>query len=257
VTRLPDIQEALQRFLLKGDAAIGSQVVGTARVPVETRLGIYGGAYRTRLIEALESTFPVLAQLLGEADFQVLASQYVGTHDSTFFSIRDYGDQMAEFLAADLEYAKAPVLAELARWEWSMAAAFDAADAEPIKVEALAQISPAEWAELRFDWSPSVQVLELEWNVPAIWKAFTAEAPPEEPQLESGQWLIWRHELQIFYRPLAPHEALALAGARAGQSFGELCVALCEHLDETEGTRQAAGFLRGWVQSGLIAGVLR
>jgi hypothetical protein len=252
VSRLPDIQEAFQSFLLTGDSEIASHIVGTRRVPVQTRLGIYGDAYCSRLIEALESSFPVLAELLGEADFHTLASRYVSAHPSTFFSIRYYGDRMAEFLASEAEYAKAPLLAELAQWEWAMAAAFDAADAEPIDAAALSQIAPENWAELCFDWSPSVQVLPLEWNVPAIWKGVTAETARPEPTLESGRWLIWRRDLQIYFRSMTEEEAGAVEASRAGQSFGELCSALCEHLDATEASRQAAGFLRGWVESGLI-----
>ncbi len=265
MTRLPDIQEAFQRFLLKGDAGIGSHVVGTERFPVETRLGIYGGGYRSRLIEALESTFPVLAHLLGEADFHVLASRYVSTHESTFFSIRYYGDDMAGFLAAEAEYAKAPLLGELAEWEWAMAEAFDAADAEPIDLGAIAQIAPEDWAELRFEWSPSVRLVRLEWNVPEIWKAVTetsqdsaevreaGDAGKPEPRLDPASWLIWRRDLQIYFRRLSAQETAALAGSREGQSFGELCGALCEHLgDETQSAQQAAGFLRGWIEAGLI-----
>jgi len=294
VSRLPDIQEAFQRFLLSGgdDAEIGAHVVGTTRVPIETRLGIYGDAYRGRLVEALESSFPVLAQLLEEADFHTLASKYVNTHESTFFSIRYYGDRMAEFLATDVEYGKAPVLAELARWEWAMADAFDAADAPPVGIDVFAEIAPEDWAGLRFEWSPSVRVLELEWNVPEIWKAVTegsanaggadahemeadagradthetaagagvaatsdAGAIAPNPRIEPGSWLIWRRDLQIYYRELAPEEAAVLAASRAGQSFGELCVALCEHLDEAEAPGHAAGFLRGWVEAGLIVAI--
>jgi hypothetical protein len=252
VSHLPDIQEAFQRFLLTGDSDIASHVVGTRRVPVQTRLGIYGDAYRARLIEVLESSFPVLAELLGESDFHALASNYVSAHPSTFFSVRYYGDQMAGFLASEAEYAKAPLLAELAKWEWAMAAAFDAADAEPIETAALAQIPPEQWAELRFEWSPAVQVLDLEWNVPDIWKAVTEETTRPEPSFEAGSWLIWRRDLQIYFRPVAQEEAAAVEASRAGQSFGELCSALCEHLDAMEASRQAAGFLRGWVESGLI-----
>jgi hypothetical protein len=295
VRRLSDIQEAFQRFLLAGpaprDSEINAYVVGTERVPVATRLGIYGDGYRSRLIEALQSSFPVLAELLGETDFQTLAGQYVGTHESTFFSIRYYGDQLADFLAGDAEYSKAPILAELARWEWAMAAAFDAADAEPIDVSAFAQLAPEDWAELRFEWSPAVQVIALEWNVPQLWKAVTeGTARPEpslgaqpEPGLNAGaergvgveldvsaergggaqpgrgpaavSYLIWRRDLQIYFRPLAPEEAEVIAAARAGHSFGELCVLLCEHLDEREASLHAAGYLRGWVESGLIVNV--
>lgn len=254
MSRLPDIQEAFQRFLLTGDSAIHSCVVGTSRVPVATRLGIYGGGYRSRLIEALQASFPVLASLLGEADFHTLADRYVLTHESTFFSIRYYGDQLAGFLASDEEYSQAPLLAELARWEWAMAAAFDAADAEPIDTSAFAQLAPEDWAQLRFEWSPSVQRVELEWNVPELWKSVTEDTDRPDPSLSPtpASWLIWRRELQIFFRPLAEAEAAVIAASAAGNSFGELCLLLCEHLDESEASLHAAGFLRGWLQSGLI-----
>jgi hypothetical protein len=254
VSGLVDIQEAFQRFLLAADSEIESHVVGTERVPVRTRLGIYGDGYRSRLIEVLESSYPVLANLLGEADFHTLAAKYIATHESSFFSIRYYGHELADFLAADAEYSQAPLLAELAKWEWAMAAAFDAADAEPIDSGVFAQVAPEDWAELRFEWSPSVQVIALEWNVPELWKAVTGETERPEPSLnlQQASWLIWRRELQIYFRPVAVEEAAVIAAARAGQSFGELCVLLCEHLDESEASLHAAGFLRGWVQSGLI-----
>jgi hypothetical protein len=254
VSRLADIQEAFQRFLLAADSEIESHVVGTTRVSVETRLGIYGDGYRSRLIEVLESSYPVLATLLGEADFHTLAAKYVATHESTFFSVRYYGHELADFLAADAEYSKAPLLAELAKWEWAMADAFDAADAEPIDSGVFAQVAPEDWAELRFEWSPSVQLIALEWNVPELWKAVTGDSERPEPSLnlEPASWLIWRRELQVYFRPVAAEEAAVIAASRAGQSFGELCVLLCEHLDESEASGHAAGFLRGWVQAGLI-----
>lgn len=274
MSRLPDIQDAFQRFLLSGDSTIESHIVGTRRVPVERRLAIYGDGYRLRLIEALQKTFPVLAELLGEADFQTLAAQYIDTHPSDFFNIRWYGDRMVEFLAGEAQYARAPILAEMARWEWAMAAVFDAADAEPIDIAAFANIAPEHWAALRFDWIPALQVLELEWNVAALWKAVTEESESRpDPLQEPGSYLIWRRELQIFFRPLSAEEASIVAAARDGHSFGELCVLLCEHLGESEAvqpaevvepsqaaepaqaSQHAAAFLRGWVESGLLLGL--
>jgi len=254
VSRLPDIQDAFQRFLLTGEADIESAVIGTERVPTATRLAIYSEGYRSRLIEALQASFPVLADLLEEADFQALASAYVELHPSTFFSIRHYGDGLADFLATDTRYSKVSMLAELARWEWAMAAAFDAADAEPIGPDAFAGLAPEDWAQLSFHWSPSVQTVDLEWNVPQLWKAVTEQTDRPEPAVEPAPvtYLIWRTELQIYFRPLSRAEAAMMAAARAGETFGELCVLLCEHVDETEAALQAAGFLRGWVESGLL-----
>lgn len=254
MNRLADIQDAFQRFLLAGHPDIASHVLGTQRVPVETRLGIYGDGYQSRLIEALATSFPVLADLLGETDFQALGARYVSAHESTFSSVRYYGAELADLLASDAEYSPAPLLAEMARWEWAMAAVFDAADVEPLDVGAFSQVAPEDWAQLRFQWSPAVQLIELQWNVPQLWKAVTEQIDRPEPACNEGpsSWLIWRRELQIYFRPLAPEEAVVMAASRTGQSFGELCVLLCEHLGESEASLQAAKFLRGWVQSGLI-----
>ncbi len=252
MSRLSDIQAAFQRLLLRGDSTIESHVVGTQRVPVERRLGIYAEGYRLRLIEALQKTFPVLAELMGEADFQTLAARYVEAHESTFFNIRWYGGQMGEFLAADSQY-----LAEIARWEWAMAAAFDAADAQALGPDQFARIAPEDWAGLRFEWAPAVQVVPLEWNIPQLWKAVSegSEERPE-PVYEPGRYLIWRRELQIYFRRVGAEEASAMAAAREGRSFGELCVLLCEHFDESEAPRYAAGYLRGWVEAGLLVGLV-
>jgi hypothetical protein len=99
-------------------------------------------------------------------------------------------------------------------------------------------------------------VLELEWNVPQLWKAVSegSEERPD-PVYEPGSYLIWRRELQIYFRPLGEEEASVVTAAREGHSFGELCVLLCEHLDESEAAQRAAGLLRGWVESSLLTGL--
>lgn len=251
---LADIQSDFQKFILGEEAALDARVVGTARVPIATRLGIYGNAYVSRLIEALQASFPVLAELLGPTDFAELGEAYVRARPSTFASIRYYGDGLAEFLAAHPDYESAPVLAELARWEWLMADVFDAADAAPLGVEALQRVTPAQWADLCFDFHPSVRRIAPSWNAPQIWKAVNAES--ERPAIELAsqpiEWLLWRRDLQIRYRELSAPEAVALDALRAGRDFGTLCDVLCEQSGEDEAPMQAAAFLGEWQQAGLI-----
>ncbi len=257
--RLPQIQGDFQQFLLDGDAAaIEAHVIGTSRVPVSTRLAIYGDGYRSRLIEALQANFPVLSDLLGEADFETLGTAYVRAHPSPFFSIRYYGNALAEFLATEPSYASAPVLAELARWEWAMTEVFDAADAAAIGADELASVRPEKWAELRFQWHPSIRCLRLEWNAPQIWKAVSEGAEPPEVALcpQPVQWLLWRQELRTYFRSLQPSEAAVLEAARDGQPFGELCALLSEEFGEAQAPAKAAGFLREWVESGLLTAIL-
>ena len=252
---LARLQGDFQEYLLRGAAALEQQVRGSERVPVATRLQIYGGAYRSRLAEALGNNYPALATLLGEADFATLANDYVREHDSEFFSIRYYGEALAQFLARHENYVAAPVLAELARWEWAMSGVFDAADAASVSHAALAQLPPQQWAQLRFTFHPSLARLALCWNVPQLWQALTTEAerPGVAVAAKPQQWLLWRHELNTYYRSLDDNEAAALDAARSGWPFGELCELLCDALGEQAAAAQAATLLRGWVDCGLIS----
>jgi hypothetical protein len=254
MSALARVQREFLDYLLRGDTAVEAHVVGTARVSVAARLGIYADAYRSRLAEALESNYPVLAKLLGEADFAALAADYIAAHDSPYFSIRYYGDALAKFLATREHYAAAPVLAELAQWEWAMTAVFDAADVPPLDADALARIPPPQWAQLRFRWHPSVQRLALSWNVPQLWRALSAEGERPTMTLAAApvQWLLWRENLTTYFRSLPKTEVSMLDAARSGWPFGELCALLCEELGESEAPAQAAALLRGWILSGLI-----
>lgn len=256
MSSLAQQQRDFQEHVLRRSPAIEAQIIGTTRVPALTRLGIYSGAYGSRLAESLGKSFPVVVKLLGDEEFEKLAAAYVRAHDSPFFSIRYYGDRLAEFLSAEPIYCEHPLLAEMARWEWCIAAVFDAADAQALTAQSLTAIAPEQWAQLRFKWHPSVTRLALRWNAPEIWQAFNEEREPPEPRAsaDSVPWLLWRRELSSYFRSLTPGEASALDAARSGWPFGELCELLCQEVGPAEAPARAAALLRGWVTSGLIIG---
>jgi hypothetical protein len=248
---LTRIQEDMQAFLLRGDRDVEAQVVGTQRVPVETRLGIYRHAYAARLVDALRANYPAMAKLLGEGQFDELGHAYVASHDSHFFSVRQYGNEFSSAMPTDF-------LQELARWEWTIADVFDAADAAPVMAASLVGIAPEQWSDLHFSFHPSARRLTLVTNAPQVWKALTDDAEPPAPaSLEATTWLLWRHELRTFYRSLGKDEAQMLDGAVDGTGFGDLCARLCVHCTEDEAPARAAGFLRQWIESGLIVAVHR
>lgn len=257
MSRLARLQHELQDFILRGDAAIEGHVLGTERVPIATRLSIYRNAHRSRLIEALESNYPALAQLLGDAEFHALGTAYIREHDSDCFNIRYYGGTLPEFLATHGDYSGAPLLADLARWEWTMTEVFDAADASPIRADDLAGVLPAQWSELQLEWHPSVRRVSLAWNAPQIWKALTTDTqrPTATAGLSPAPWLLWRRDLRIFFRSLDTSEVQAIDASRSGGSFGELCVLLCQHVGEEAAPACAARLLREWIESGLLVAV--
>jgi hypothetical protein len=188
-----------------------------------------------------------LQELLGDEQFGAIAAEYIDAHPSRFASIRWFGDRLAQVLGQS--HPGQPWLAELARWEWALAASFDAPDAAAAGVECLAGIAPDDWAGLRLQFHPSVQYLELATNAQALFKALSEEQPPPQPALlERPQpWLLWRQDLKTQYRSLEPAEAAAARTMRDGGTFGAMCELLCEWHDGDEVPLVAAGMLKRWI----------
>jgi hypothetical protein len=244
---LAQLQRVLQGQILQRSSGI-HELVRSA--DADARLAIYCNAYASRLIEALAANYPVLQALLGES-FEVHAREYVSTHLSRTESIRWYGAELADVLAA----AGQPALADLARLEWAIAQAFDAADAPTLTTEDLQSIGPAEWAGLRFTLHPSVSYLQLQSNAGAIAQAHFKDQPLSEPAPGAcSHWLIWRHDLIPQLRELEDGEARSLAVLIDAGSFGEMCAALCELLEAERVPLTAASYLKTWVSAGLFGG---
>jgi len=252
VSALAQLQRDLQRHVLNGDVAIASAVNGTSAVPAATRLSVYSDAYSARLAEALEANMPHLRELLGAEEFGVVARRYIDAHPSQYASIRWFGDRLAHEL--ERSHASQPWIAELARWEWALAASFDARDAAALGIESLGSVAPGDWAELRLEFHPSVQHLELKSNAQALFKAMSEQRPVPQPAIldRPQPWLLWRQDLKTQYRSLEPAETAALTVIRNGGTFGEMCEALCEWHEADEVPLLAAGMLKRWIVEELL-----
>src|SRR3984893_18384357 len=150
-TRLGQLQRDLQSHLLGEASSIAGAIVDAPPLAVADRLGIYRNAYRVRLIEALDDTYPVLHAVLGDEAFAALGEEFVAAHPPLYRSLRWYGGELAEFLRRQPPYAEQPIFAELALLEWTLAEVFDAADAEPVQRAALSAVDASLWSELQFE----------------------------------------------------------------------------------------------------------
>ncbi|MEP6885781.1 MAG: DNA-binding domain-containing protein [Gammaproteobacteria bacterium] len=254
---LRQLQQDLQTHVLGNSSAIADAIVDAPPLPALERLGIYRNAYQVRLIEALDDTYPVLHALLGDEMFLAMGEEFVAAHPSVYRSIRWYGSELAEFISSNPPYAEQPILAEIARLEWTLASVFDSADAEPVGRAALAGRDSAMWSALRFEFHPSVRRLRLKWNTAAVWQAMShGEMPPEPACAEYPvPWLLWRQDLQNYFRSMTADEAAALEAALNGGNFGDICEGLGEHLPTEEIPLRAAGLLGAWADSGIIVAV--
>ncbi len=251
---LPTLQSAFQNYILASDPNIQSDITGTPKVDVATRLAIYADAYRLRLIEALDTDYPGLHAMVGDEEFDRLTRAYIDAQPSTFRSLRWFGHRLSDFLRTTKPYSDYPVFAEMAAFEWAKSDAFDAADTTLCDVANMAAIPPEAWPELTFVAQPSVIRLDLRWNVPMVWKAIDAgEEPPA--LLENDipiAWLVWRQDLLTYFRSLNVDEAWALDAVQRGENFAAICEGLCEWVAAQHVAPHAAGLLKQWLTDGLI-----
>lgn len=258
---LETLQADFQNYILGNDDAMAGKVRATAKADAATLLAVYRDGYALRLLEALETNFSTLKQVLGDDDFDAMGRGYIAAHPSRHFSIRWFGDRLADYLASTDHWSGTPALAELARLEWALAGAFDSADAAPVAIETVAAIAPDDWPKLRLAFHPSLQVIDFHWTVPELWNAMSADEEAGAPDRREAPvpFAIWRHdqgeERQNFFRSLDPGEAWMLAEARGGIRFGALCEGLCQFVDADQAGAHAAGYLRGWIEQGLVVGV--
>lgn len=254
---LRQTQAALQRFILVHDDAIRSVVTGDERLSAGERLEIYAYAYESRLIESLQQTYPALAQVLGCERFADTARMFVHEQPSRVASIRYYGRGLADFLDARATDPAGAMLADLARWEWALSAAFDGPDTEALPDAALAEIPADRWPGLCLRMPGSLQRVTLQTNAVAWWRFAIQDAaqPAEAVMAPSTEWVIWRSGLATSFRSLPADEASMLAAALRGAPFADLCAGLVEFGGDENSPLRAATLLKSWWTAGWVVGL--
>lgn len=255
MSELFELQEKFQDHLLSADEKFSQDIVSTTTTPADIRLAIYSNAYRSRLVDALAISYPVLKSFLGCEEYESLAHLYIAAKPSSFQSLRWFGGELAEFLSTSSDYRQFPYLAELAKIEWSMTLVFDAANSYVVKLAEMTDIPPTAWATMTLQAHPSVYLVNLSWNVVQIWQTITRDQTLIDPiKTETPvSWVFWRKDVTNHFCSLTEDEGWAVSALLNGLTFGEICAGLCQWVDESAAPLRAASLLKGWIDAGLIA----
>jgi len=141
--------------------------------------------------QALAGTFPTLEKVVGARYFSGLARDF--TCDESNLNI--YGREFPSWLECTVvlreELAPFPYLADLARLEWQLHAAYYAPDDPAPDTESFQQAmsAPVAWC-LRF--SASLSLLKSPWPVATIWRSHRKPAPASEVRPRPCHAVIWR-----------------------------------------------------------------
>jgi hypothetical protein len=252
---LRELQRAFQDRVLSYQDAVEPHLAAHGKEDFEARLDTYVGGYRTRLIEALSTTYPALKAALGDAEFDAQMRRYVNSTPSRHYSVRHYGATMASQLLERFAAAQGRVLSELASWEWTLADVFDAPDDDALPLAALAAVPATAWPELTFTPRVCMRRVETHSNAVEWWRAANGlcDMPAAYRGSEAQQWVLWRRGVTTQFRSLEATEAVLWDAAVAGSTFGTLCEGVADMVDGEDAAIRAASMLKAWLTEELIA----
>jgi hypothetical protein len=253
MSTLLELQVRLRRAILSGDTAeIVDVILGDGLDP-SARVGIYRHHAFTTLGEALQSTFPVVCQLVDKRFFAYAAHEYLREHPPHSRCLVEYGADFADFLAGFTPCRGLPYLADVARFEWALNIAATVREATPLQVQTLAAIAPEDSAYLAFRLQPSLSYFHSPWPIDEIWQANKADEVPEIDLASGGTSLeicraggavVWRRrDPGTFAFRTALADGLVLAAAMSAAILKDPAFDLTTALRQIFADRLAVGFV--------------
>lgn len=213
-------QTLFRRALLDPETARPAGLSDGAGRPAGRRFDVYRNNVAVSLAEALETAFPVIRKLVGEANFRLLAAAFLRAHPPVTPLMMFYGAELPGFLAVFGPTATIRYLPDVARLEHALRESYHAADAAPLDPEVLRALDPDALMAARLRLAPALRVVRSSWPVHAIWRYNTEPGAPK-PAMQPQDVAILRPGLDPEPHLLPPGGGLFLEALAAGRTFGE------------------------------------
>ena len=219
-----------------------------AAVPAR-RFAVYRNNVVAGLVQALQSRFPVVEKIVGDAFFAAMARVFVAKQPPHSPLLVSYGDEFAAFIA-DFEPARElPYLADVARLEAARTRSYHAADAAPVDASQFAALDPGAVGGICIAMHPSIEIVRSPYPIVTIWAMNSDEqglAPIENWRGEDA--LVARPYLEVEVRALPPGGAAFLLALAAGRPLG----AAAEAALAGDSNFDLTGNIAGLIGSGLV-----
>lgn len=231
------------------EAALTNLVRGDERLGAVDRLDLYANMYFFRILDVLRDDYARLVQVVGDAPFHNLITDYLLACPPHSWTLRNAGDRLAAFVAQHPSGQKRPWLSDLARLERSRLEVFDAAEAEVLTMERVRAMRPEAYAALLVRTIPAHARIDVDYEIEPIWKVPDADATP---RLHRHPVWIWRQETMVFHRPMTDVEAQLYPELSRGVRFDALCETIDAAWPERDAATQAFELLARLVEEGLL-----
>jgi hypothetical protein len=239
-------------------AFAAAHVSGNDRLSPVEQLEIYREQFWLRHTGSLVEDFPGLCGILGQAEWQTLAEQYLRDFAPDSYTLRDLGARLPQLIERASWLSHQALCLDMTRLELAYIEVFDAPDTPPLAPERLSAIPEDTFAEARLVIAPSVRLLSVRYPVADLRRKLRTERDPVPiPEPSSQQLVVYRRDLKLWDMPLSRVAFAFLAGLASGKSLGgaaELAVTDAEA--EAELTANIGAWLQEWTAKGLVSDVL-
>lgn len=203
---------------------------------IAARFAVHRNNIVCSLVDAVGEVFPVIRQLVGDAFFRAMAAEFVRLHPPRSRILAHYGGDFADFLRGFEPVATLPYLTDMARLEHARVLAYHCHDVPVATAEQarLASTLGERIAEIRFEWHPSLAVIESDFAIVSLFAAHQGivdigSVDPRQPETA----VVVRDGFDVVVLSAPPGTAAFVAASRRGDVLAEAA---------TEAARSAPGF---------------
>ena len=217
---LRDLQAAFAAHLEGEEPGDLAAAVTGDSISASARLQVHRNHVRHSLAAALAATFPTVEALVGEDFFRGLARAYVADTLPAQPVLAEYGGTFSDFVAGWGPARTLPYLADVARLDWALNAAWHAPLEGRLTARDLAALPGQDLPARRLALSAGTGLLSSAYPLDRIWSASQPGATDEAVALGGGvQLLVLRQADDAGFVRVSPGEAALLDALVRGESI--------------------------------------
>lgn len=218
---LRDLQAAFAAHLAGEARTDLAAVVAGDSISAAARLRIYRHHVQHSLATALGATYSTVLALVGETFFRAMAKAFVARDLPRQPVLAEYGEGFAAFVESYAPASELPYLADVARLDWALNAAFHNPGLPGLGVEDLATVPPDRLLGLRLALAPGTAVVASPYAIDRIWHLSQPGAAEETLDMGGGgaSLLVLRRADDAAFVSLDRAEAAFVAAVAAGNTL--------------------------------------
>jgi hypothetical protein len=268
VTDLSELQREMAQALRHGRSLASeprwadlaaAHVAGNDRLSPVEQLEIYREQFWLRHTSSLVEDFPGLGGILGQADWEKLAEQYLREVVPDSYTLRDLGLKLPRVIEQASWLPHQALCLDMARLELAYIEVFDAQDSPPLAPDRLTGLAEDDLLRAKLMIAPSVRLLSLEYPVADLRRRLRVESDDAVaiPDRAPHHLVVYRRDLKLWDMPVSRVAFVFLESLAQGSPLGvaaERAAATPEA--EAELGAKIGDWFREWTTKGLIRDVV-